>query len=129
MTSFVIGGRERFAGGRARGLAPALAVALLACGCGGASPSGGTTIRFQLTTADDVAGLASVRLTAGSSAKTYAVQSLSPTAEVFDLPVSSSVTGSVDVGALARPASGCMGYGGTGIAYISGAGPSRPSPS
>ena len=122
MTSFVSGERERFAGGRARGLARALAVALLACGCGGGSRSGDTTIRFQLTTAEDVAGLASVRLTAGSSAKTYRGAEPVGHGEVFDLPVPSSVTGSVDVGALARPASGCMGYGGTAVAYIAGAG-------
>src|SRR3954469_24644492 len=110
--------QQRFPVRRARGLAWAAFVALLAGGGGGASRSGDTTIRFQLTTAQDVSGLASVRLTAGTTAKTLALQSLSATATVFDLPVPSTLTGSVDVGALARPAAGCMGYSGTGVAYI-----------
>src|SRR4051794_40441275 len=100
MAGDVIGEAKRFAGGHLRGFGCALVVALLASGCGGGSGGGDTTIRFQLTTAQDVTGLASVRLTAGTTAKTLAVQSLSPTAKVFDLPVPSSVTGSVDVGAL-----------------------------
>ena len=96
-----------------------LAVSLFAVGCGGgSSPNTGSTIRVQLTTAQLVSGLLSVQLTAESVTRTFPLESLSRTATVFDLTVPSSVTGTVEVDALVRPASGCMGYAGTDLAYI-----------
>ncbi|HXU07143.1 MAG TPA: hypothetical protein VN903_39590, partial [Polyangia bacterium] len=93
---------------------------LIGCGGGGGSPKSDSTIRFQLTAAQEITGLASVRLTAGSAAKTLTLSSLSTTPMVFEMMISSSVTGTIDVGALARPASGCTGYGGTATAYLAG---------
>src|SRR3954447_24727067 len=77
---------------------------LVALGCGGgATKTSETTVRFQLTTSQDVSGLESVRLTAGVTAKTVPLQTLSSTATVIDLVVPSYVTGTVDVAAVARP--------------------------
>jgi WD40 repeat protein len=100
------------------------AAALLALGCGGGGGKGGSVIHAQLTTVAEVTGLDSVRLTAGTAAKTFAVQSLSTVATQFDLPVPADVLGNVNVGAIARPFAGCMGLSGSGLAYLSKAGDS-----
>jgi WD40 repeat protein len=93
---------------------------LVGCSGGGGGAKGESTIRFQLTATEEITDLASVRLTAGSAAKTVTLSSLSTTPMVFDLMIPSSVTGTIDVGALARPASGCTGYGGSAKAYVAG---------
>src|ERR1043165_4265214 len=77
------------------------ALSLLVVGCGGGS-KGGSVIHVQLTTMQEVPGLDSVRLTAGTAAKTFPLQRLSTAATQFDLAVPSDVLGNVTVGALAR---------------------------
>src|SRR5216110_246100 len=99
------------------------ALSLLVAGCGGGS-KGGSVIHVQLTTMQEVTGLDSVRLTAGTAAKTFPLQRLSTAATQFDLAVASDVLGNVAVSALARPANGCMGYAGSGLAYLAAAGDS-----
>src|SRR5580765_4107097 len=81
------------------------ALSLLVVGCGGKG-HGGSVIHVQLTTMQEVTGLDSVRLTAGTEAKTFPLQRLSTAATTFDISVASDVLGNVTVGALARPANG-----------------------
>jgi len=100
------------------------AVWLLVAGCGGSSSKGGSVIHVQLTTMQEVTGLDTVRLTAGTVAKTFPVQRLSTVATPLDLSVPPDVLGTIMVGAIARPASGCMGYAGSGTAYLGAAGDS-----
>src|SRR4029079_8732926 len=99
--------RDLLSGWIARG---GLVAALLALGCGGGGGgTRGSVIHFQLTSGQSVTGLESVRLTAGSQAMSFPLATLSPTATTLDFPVPSNVTGSIDVGAVARPAVGRMG--------------------
>ena len=112
--------RDLLVGGIARA---GIGAALFALGCGGGG--GGTNqsvIHFQLTTAQSVSGLESVRLTAGTQALSFPLTTLSPTATTLDFSVPSNVTGSIDVGAVARPAVGCMGYAGSDMTYIGASG-------
>ncbi len=109
-------------GGRFTRACLAVSLFAVACGGGGSNPNTGSTIRVQLTTAQLVSGLLSVQLTAESVTRTFPLESLSRTATVFDLTVPSSVTETVEVDALVRPASGCMGYAGTDLAYIGAVG-------
>jgi hypothetical protein len=104
--------------------APAcVAGTLLVAGCGGdGGRKGDSTVRFELTTAQAVMGLASVQLSAESVARTFALQTLSPTPTRFDLVVPAQLLGTIQVNALARPASGCMGYAGMDLAYIGAVG-------
>ena len=107
--------RRRFVGDSGGAFAPAcLAVSLFAVGCGpgAGGVTTGSIIRVQLTTAQSVSGLLSVQLTAESVTRTFPLESLSRTTTVFELTVPSTVTGTVEVDALVRPASGCMGYQG-----------------
>src|SRR4030095_16231847 len=108
--------RDLLVGGIARA---GIAAALLAFGCGGGGGgTRGSVIHFQLTTAQSVTGLESVRLTAGSQGPSFPLTTLSPAATTLDFPVASSVTGAIDVGAVARPAVGCMGYAGSDMTLI-----------
>src|SRR5262245_12421194 len=111
--------RGTFVGGRRWWARGAVAACLLAIGCGGVdTKSGDSTIRAQLATAQAVSGLASVQLTAGAVVRTFALQSLSPTATTFDLSIPRSTIGTIQVSAIARPASGCNGFAGTDLAFI-----------
>src|SRR5262245_36690092 len=85
------------------------------CGGGGGGAKSESTIRFQLTTAQAVSGLQSVRLTAGSTARTVPIESLSAAATVLDLAIPANVTGTIEVSAIARPVTGCKGYGGQDV--------------
>jgi WD40 domain-containing protein len=107
-----------------------MAGTLLALGCGGVDSKGESKIRFELTTEEAVSGLSQVRVTAGSNvAQTFALQSLSRTPTVFELPIPATLVGTVfDVSALARPASGCMGFEGRDVASIAAVGQTATVP-
>jgi hypothetical protein len=116
-------GRERAAARLQRLTRTCVAGCLVAIGCGGdGGRKGDSTIRFQLTTTQTVTGLASVQLSADTVARTFALQTLSPTATTFDLAVPPHLLGTINVSALARPTTGCMGYAGMELAFIGAVG-------
>jgi WD40 repeat protein len=86
-------------------------------------------VEVALTTAGPVSGLGSVTITAsgatpaaGSVSQTFALASLSGLPTTFGVYVPSSLVGPVAVSAVARPASGCLGYKGSGSTTIDNVG-------
>lgn len=76
-------------------------------------------ILFSLTADAQAGQLASVKLSAGNVERTFSLTNgLSATPTLFGVYVSSSITGSIGVSALATPASGCVGYHATALINV-----------
>jgi hypothetical protein len=116
-------GPHRFRRGLVR-LAAIAALGWLAAGGSACRKEKESLIVVAVTASDSQAGgLVSLNLSAGGVSKAFDLNAgLSQTASYFGLYVPAGVTGAVDVSASGAPATGCLGYTGTGTATIAAAG-------